>query len=151
MSRWRGTATVVGAVAMAVLLALYLAFALQYGVTLIGVGQPIAVAMGVALLVLPVIGIGALVAELLFAVRSDRLGRRLEAEGGLPDEELPLHSSGRIDRAAADAVFPRYQREAEQAPDDWRTWFRLALAYDASGDRRRARWATRQAIRLSRS
>ena len=33
----------------------------------------------------------------------------------------------------------------------WDAWFRLALAYDASGDRRRARWATRQAIKLSRA
>ncbi len=47
-------------------------------------------------------------------------------------------------------MFPKYQAETEAAPEDWRTWYRLALAYDAAGDRRRARWATRQAIKLSR-
>jgi hypothetical protein len=135
---------------MAALLALYLAFAIRYGFLLIGVGEPIGIALGIALLVFPVIAAGALVAELIFTVRADRLGRRLHAEGGLPDEQLALRPSGRIDRAAADVVFPTYRRDAEENPEDWRAWYRLGLAYDASGDRRRARWATRQAIRLSR-
>jgi hypothetical protein len=134
---------------MAALLALYLALAIRYGLLLIGVGEPIGIALGIALFVFPVIAGGALVAELLFTVRADRLGRRLGAEGGLPDEQLPQRPSGRIDRAAADAVFPKYQQDAEEHPEDWRAWYRLGLAYDASGDRRRARWATRRAIALS--
>lgn len=132
------------------LLVLYLLFALRYGVLLIGLGQPVATALGVALFVLPLLAAWALVAELRFAVRAERLGVRLGTEGGLPTEELPLTPSGRIDRTAAAEVFPRFQAATEAAPDDWRTWYRLALAYDAAGDRRRARWATRQAIRLSR-
>jgi Flp pilus assembly protein TadD len=36
----------------------------------------------------------------------------------------------------------------EQDPASWRAWFRLGLAYDASGDRRRARGAIRRAIAL---
>ena len=136
---------------MAALLVLYLVFALRYGLLLIGIGEPVPIALGVALFVLPLLAIWALVAELLFAVRAERLGVRLGAEGGLPTEELEVRPSGRIDRAAAAAVFPKYQAETEAAPDDWRTWYRLALAYDAAGDRRRARWATRQAIRLSRA
>jgi len=135
---------------MAALLALYLVFAIRYGLLLIGVGQPIGIALGIALLVFPVLAVGAFAAEILFTVRAERLGRRLEAEGGLPDETLPTHASGRIERAAADAVFPKYRADAEQHPDDWRAWYRLGLAYDASGDRRRARWATRKAITLSR-
>lgn len=139
----------IGVVVMTVLLALYLVFAIRYGLLLIAVGTPVAVAIGVALLVFPVIAGGALVAEFVFTVRADRLGRTLDAEGGMPVEQLPVLPSGRIDRAAADAVFPRYQAEAEADPENWRAWYRLGLAYDASGDRRRARWAMRQAIRLS--
>lgn len=142
--------TRVAVVVMAALLALYLAFAVRYGLLLIGVGSPIAVAIGVALLVFPVIAAGALAAELVFTVRADRLGKRLEAEGGLPTEQLPLLPSGRIDRAAADEVFPAYQAAVEADPENWRTWYRLGLAYDASGDRRRARWAMRQSLRRSR-
>ncbi|MGE3194690.1 MAG: tetratricopeptide repeat protein [Microbacteriaceae bacterium] len=142
--------TRVAVVVMAALLALYLAFAVRYGLLLIGVGSPIAVAIGVALLVFPVIAAGALAAELVFTVRADRLGKRLEREGGLPTEQLPLLPSGRIDRAAADEVFPAYQAAVEADPENWRTWYRLGLAYDASGDRRRARWAMRQSLRRSR-
>jgi hypothetical protein len=143
--------TRIAVVLMAALLVLYLVFALRYGLLLIGLGEPVAIGLGVALFVLPLLAIWALIAELLFAVRAERLGVRLGAEGGLPAEELPLLPSGRIDRAAAAEVFPTYRAATEAAPDDWRTWFRLALAYDAAGDRRRARWATRQAIRLSRT
>lgn len=134
---------------MVALLGLYLVFALRYGVLLVGVGTPVAIGMGVALLVLPLLAAWALVVELRFAVRAERLGVRLEQEGALPTEELPLLPSGRIDRAAAAEVFPAYQAATEAAPEDWRAWYRLGLAYDAAGDRRRARWATRQAIRLS--
>ena len=137
-------------IVMAALLALYLIFAVRYGLILIGVGQPVPIAIGVALLVLPVIGAWAMVVELLFAVRADRLAKRLEAEGGMPSEPVPVSPSGRVDRAAADALFPSYQAAVGAAPESWRAWFRLGLAYDASGDRRRARWATRTAIRLER-
>jgi len=141
--------TRIAVVLMAALLVLYLVFALRYGLLLIGLGQPVAIGLGVALFVLPLLAIWALIAELLFAVRAERLGVRLGAEGGLPTEELPLLPSGRIDRAAAAEVFPTFKAATEAAPEDWRTWYRLALAYDAAGDRRRARWATRQAIRLA--
>lgn len=137
-----------GVVAMAALLALYLAVAVQYGVLLIAIGSPVAIAIGVALLVFPLLGAGALAAELAFGIRSERLARRLEREGGMPDDELPTRASGRPERAAADAVFPRYAAAVEEAPDDWRARYRLALAYDASGDRRRARREVREALRL---
>lgn len=140
-----------GAVVMAVLLAIYLVFAVQYALVLIGVGEPVAIGLGVALLVLPVLGAALIAAEIVFGVRAERLARRLEAEGALPEERLPLTPSGRVDREAAEEAFPRYRKAVEAAPEDWRAWFRLALAYDAAGDRRRARWATRQAIRIERS
>lgn len=136
---------------MALLLALYLVFVAQYALLLFGSPEPVAKAMGVALIVLPIIGAWALVTEILFGVRAERLARILETEGGMPSESIPLRPSGRPDREAADAQFPRYQAEVEAEPESWRAWFRLALAYDASGDRRRARWATRRSISLSRS
>ena len=143
--------TRVAVVVMAALLVLYLVFALRYGLVLIGVGQPVAIGLGVGMLVLPLLALGLTAAEVVFAIRAEALGRRLEKEGGLPTEELPLTASGRIERAAADELFPSYRAAVEADPENWRTWYRLALAYDAAGDRRRARWATRTAIRVSRS
>lgn len=141
----------IAVIATALLLVLYLILPVRYGVVLVQVGTPVAVLIGIALLVLPLVGAWALVVEILFAVRAERLAKRLELEGGLPSEEVPISASGRIDRAAADALFPSYRAAVDADPENWRTWFRLALAYDASGDRRRARWATRTAIRLSAS
>lgn len=141
----------VGAVVMAILLALYLVFTGYYATVLFGTGTPVAIAIGVAMLALAVLAAVFMGLEILFGVRAERLARRLEREQALPTEQLPLLPSGRLDRAAADELFPAYRAAAEAAPEDWRAWFRLALAYDAAGDRRRARWATRTAIRLERA
>jgi hypothetical protein len=138
------------ALVMAALLTLYLGFTIQYALRLLFDPQPVAKLMGIALLVLPLIGIWVLVVELLFAVRADRLIARLSRERALPVDDLPKLPSGRPDPVEADKRFPEYQAAVEAAPGDWRAWFRLGLAYDASGDRRRARWATRRAIALSR-
>jgi tetratricopeptide (TPR) repeat protein len=139
-----------GAVLMAVLLAIYVALVGWRAVQFIGTGEPVAVAMGVALIVLPIVAAWALWREIMFGVRSQSLVRRLDAEGGL-DLGLPLLPSGRPERAAADAAFPAFQAAAEAEPDSWRAWLRLGLAYDAAGDRRRARSAVRRAITLERA
>ena len=133
---------------MAALLGLYLVVVLGYAVRLISDPLPIVQAMGWALIVFPLLGMWALVVELRFGFRSAALARRLEAEGGLPDDVLPARVSGRVEREAADAIFERYALEVQQHPESWHRWFRLALAYDASRDRRRARWAMREAMRL---
>ena len=138
------------AAVMAVLLVVYLALVTQLALRLIAVDEPIAKGLGIALLVLPVVGLWALVVEVLFGIRSERLGRMLAARGDLPLQDLPRRPSGRIERSAADAVFGQYQAEAESAPDRWQSWYRLGLAYDACGDRRRARGAIRTAIAMER-
>lgn len=138
----------IGVAVMAALLVLYLALVAQRAWLLLTSGEPVAIAMGVALLVLPVLAAWALARELWFGIRAQTLGRRLETEGGLPDEAVAVRPSGRVLRSEADALFPAYRADAEAHPEDWRAWFRLGLAYDAAGDRRRARAAVRQAIRL---
>jgi hypothetical protein len=136
---------------MAGLLLLYLVFVAQYAVILMNTGVLIAQLMGVALLVLPIIGGWALFSELRFVFRAERLLGILREEDGLPVDDLPRLPSGRIVPAAADARFPEFQAEVEAEPESWRAWFRLGLAYDASGDRKRARWATREAITLEKA
>jgi len=136
---------------MAALLALYLVAVVQYAITLMTTGEVIGIVMGIALIVLPIIGAWLLVRELLFVFQAQRLLAELGAEGGLPVDDLPRRPSGRADPAAADAQFPAYKSAVEDDPDDWRAWFRLGLAYDASGDRARARWATREAIRIKKA
>jgi hypothetical protein len=135
---------------MAALLLLYLVLVMRYAIVLIGTDVAAARAMGIALAVLPLLGAWLLYSELLFVVRGERLVKTLGDLGELPVDDLPRLPSGRIDPKAADEQFPSFQAEVETTPNDWKAWTRLGLAYDASGDRRRARWATRQAIRLER-
>jgi tetratricopeptide (TPR) repeat protein len=135
---------------MSALLLLYLVAVAQLSISLIASDDLLAKGVGVALLVFPLLGAWAMLAELTFGLRSQKLADRLDDEGELPVDDLPKRTSGRPERAAADAEFPRYRDEVDGSPDDWRAWFRLGLAYDASGDRRRARQAIRRAIALER-
>lgn len=140
----------IAALVMAALLVVYLVIVGQRAVLLMATGEPVAVAMGAALIVLPLIAAWALARELLFGLHTQTLVKILEREGALPVDDLPHRASGRPLRDAADAEFPRYRDEVEADPASWRAWFRLGLAYDASGDRSRARRALREAIRLHR-
>jgi hypothetical protein len=134
------------AIVLAVVFVAYAVLIGWRGVLLIGVGTPVAVVLGIAVLVIPVIGAYLVWREIQFGRRTEVLARELDAVGGLPVDDLPRRPSGRIDRAAADAAFGKYKAEAEAAPDDWQVWFRLSTAYDAAGDRKRAREAMRKAI-----
>ena len=136
---------------MALLLLVYLVLVAQRAVLLMASGDGVGIAMGVALIVLPFIAAWAIGRELVFGARTEKLVRLMAAEGTLPVDDLPHRASGRPLRDAADADFPQYKAEVEAAPESWRAWFRLGLAYDASGDRRRARAALRQAIELYRA
>lgn len=138
----------VAALIMAALLALYLVLVGQRAVMFVLTGEPIAIVMGIALIALPIVGAWALVRELMFGFRTQRLVEQLDREGELPVDDLPKRTSGRPIREAADAEFEIYKDAVENDETNWRDWFRLGLAYDASGDRRRARQALRTAIRL---
>ena len=118
-------------------------------VALIASGRAAAVGLGVALLVMPVIGLWAMIATLRAGFAHQRLGRLISAERmELDTSALPRRPSGRIQRDAADALFATVRTEVEADPDDWRRWYRLARAYDYAGDRRRARQAMKIAVQL---
>ncbi|WP_432949689.1 hypothetical protein ACQPXM_17120 [Kribbella sp. CA-253562] len=134
------------AIVIAVVFVAYAVLLGWRGVLLIGTGDPVAIGLGVAVLVIPLLGAYLVWRELQFGRRTEELAHELDLEGGLPVDDLPRRPSGRIERSAADAAFAQYQAEVEAAPDDWRTWFRLSTAYDAAGDRRRARASMRTAI-----
>ncbi len=138
----------VGVAVMAVALLVYIVLVGQRAYVLLVSGDGVAIAMGAALLLLPLLAVWAIGRELWFGRRAEQLGRRLESEGALPVEELDLRPSGRPVRAQVDALFPAYRAAVEAQPDDWRAWYRLGLAYDGAGDRRRAREAVRRAIAL---
>ncbi|MDH6516071.1 cytochrome c-type biogenesis protein CcmH/NrfG [Streptomyces sp. SAI-135] len=132
----------------AAVLVFYFVLVGSRGVMLIQSGTLVTVTFGVAVLVLPVIGLWFLWKNTQFVRRANALAAELDAEGGLPVDELKRTPSGRIDRDSADEVFARRKAETETAPDDWRSWFRLAVAYHDARDTPRARKAMQRAIAL---
>jgi len=147
---FRKNRTKISVGAVTALLVFYLVVSFQRSVLLLMDSNLTAKAIGAGYLVLPVIGAWAMIRELMFGARTEQMAKVLEAEGGLPVDDLPRTPGGRIVRAAADQEFEKYRAEAETAPDDWRSWFRLSCAYDAAGDRKRARASMRDAVRLFR-
>ncbi|WP_432501248.1 hypothetical protein [Kineococcus arenarius] len=138
---------VVVAVSCAALL-FYFVLLGRLGIELIGTGNWAGVLLGAAVLVLPLVAAWAVVRELLFGRATERLGRELAERGELPADDLERTATGRVDRAAGQAMFERYRAEVEADPGDPGAWYRLALAYDAAGDRRRGRAAARHAVKL---
>ena len=133
---------------LATVLVLVFGVVAMEGVLLLLTGEPAAMGMGAVAFVLPFLGGWFLWANTRFARDANRLAQELAAEGGLPDEDLARTPGGRIDRDAADAASAPRQAQTEEPPGDWRTWFRLAVAYRDARDPPRARKAMQRAIAL---
>ena len=127
----------------------YFALLTRTAVALIRTGTPTAVALGVGVLILPIVGAWVMVATLRAGLSHQRLAR-LAAENGMELDvtDLPRRPSGRIQRDAADALFQTTRAELDADPDNWVRWYRLARAYDYAGDRGRARETMRTAVAM---
>jgi tetratricopeptide (TPR) repeat protein len=140
-----------GAIVMTGLLGVYLTLVWERSIALVNSPQPIAVAIGSLMLFLPVVAAWGIFLELRFGLRIEKLGEILKKENAWPRFEFELRPSGRPTRESAEAIFGKYQKLVENDESNWRVWFALGLAYDAAGDRARARKAMRSAIALSRN
>ena len=134
---------------------LMLALTIFYVLTLLGRGiillqEPslIAIAMGLAILVLPLVALWALFAELQFGLKAQRLSRRLIALD-IPGLDLELRASGRATKESASKELERIQDAVNRDPENWSLWFQLGEAHDAAGERKNARAAIRKAIQLA--
>ena len=135
-------------VVTAAVLVFYFVLVGSRGVLLIEHGTLITVTFGVAVLILPVIGIWFLWMNTQFVSQGQRAGRGTRRRGRPAGRRAGPHP-GRPHR-------PRLGRrglrpppeETEDAPDDWRCWFRLAVAYHDASDTPRARKAMQRAIAL---
>src|SRR6201997_3008301 len=98
----------------------------RLAIAMIASGRAAAVGLGLALLVMPVIGLWAMIATLRAGFAHQKLARLIAADGmELDTSALPRRPSGRIERAAADALFATVRTEVEGDPEDWRRWDRL--------------------------
>lgn len=105
--------------------------------------------LGVGVILLSAVGAWATWAILRNGFELQRISAAAAAEGiELEVSGLAHRPSGRLEHGAADELFNQISAEYQHAPDDWRTNYRLARAYDHAGDRGRAREVMRAAISL---
>lgn len=133
---------------MIALLSIFLVGAVVSAFRFLRVDDLLARGIGVGVLLLVAIGAWVLWREISFGWRTERLGRILDAEEGLPEDTVERSPGGRANKTQADEQFQRYAAEAESNPEDWRSWFRLSIAYDVASDRARARKTMRRAIAM---
>ncbi len=108
------------------------------GISLLGDHRWAVKGLGLGVLLLPLVGLGIVANELRFGRATERLARLLQE----PDDPVP---------ADPDAAFELRKVEALAAPDDWRAWYRLAVAYGHARDTARGRRTMRKAIALERA
>ena len=119
------------------------------GVALLASGSLVPQVLGVALLVLPLLGLYVVWREIDFGRRTAVLARTLEAEGGLPVDDLPRRPS----RPGGPGGGRRDVRHHARG-DRGEPWGVAGVVparpkpYDAAGDRTRARGAARRALAL---
>ncbi|WP_067702843.1 hypothetical protein [Nocardia jejuensis] len=124
----------------------------RIAVGLIRTGSIPALVLGIGVLLLPLLGVWVVASSLRAAFAHQYLARRINEEGlELDTSELPRRASGRLERAAADQLFEQVKTEWEADPDNWRTNYRAARAYDYAGDRSRAREVMRRAVELEKA
>lgn len=145
------TSAKLGALVMTGLLGVYLTVVWERSIGFVFSNQPVAVAIGSLMLFFPVLGAWGIFLELRFGLQIEKLGEKLKAEDSWPRFDFELRPSGRPTRSSAEAVFEKYRQGVTSDESNWKSWFALGLAYDAAGDRARARKAMRKAISLSKS
>lgn len=110
---------------------------------LVGADDPVSAFFLLSIATVALISVVLVVRELRFGFATARLAR---AAAPLP--ELPQLPGGRYEEAAALAEYEVARLLVDSSPDDWQAWFRVAHAYNAARDRKQARAAMRQAVRL---
>lgn len=135
----------VWALVMTALAVIYVLLLGQKGVLLLLEDNLVAKAMGLGLLVLPLVAAWAILTEVKFGIDAERLA----GTNTQPALQLELRPSGRPTKESAQLEFERIKSLVSQDLENWELWFRLGECYDASGDRKLARKSIRKAIKLA--
>lgn len=114
--------------------------------TLLADPSPIAIAMGAGMLLFPIVAVWAIWKEIRFGFAAETLTKRAISEN-LIELNLDLRPSGRATKESARKAFEDLKQDFDETL--WTNWFLLSEAYEASGDRKRARASMRKALLLA--
>ena len=121
------------------ILAVYLVFAAWRGFDLLLVDDPAVRALGVSVLVLPLLGVILVVREIKFGKLSYEMGQEI-SEHLLPKKDFTEEEK----RNFLDQAIER----AKNGMDNWANWYSVALAYDVLNERKLAREAMQHSVQL---
>ncbi len=130
------------ALILAAVLSVYLIFAALRGIDLIKTNDPAVQALGVAVLVLPILGAILVIREIRFGKLSYQMGQDID-ESYLPPADIPADEKNANLVAAID--------RARDDMSNWQAWYSVALAYDLMNERKLAREAMRYSVELYQS
>lgn len=125
--------------ALTAILLVYLVFTVLRGLDFLAVDDPAVKALGVAVLVLPVLGGILIFREIKFGKLSFNMGQSID-EQYLPTTELTEDEK----REFLDTAIAR----AKEQMDSWQAWYSVALAYDLLKERKLARQAMQYSVEL---
>lgn len=114
--------------------------------TLLADPSPIAIAMGAGMLLFPIVAVWAIWKEIRFGFAAEALTKRAISEN-LIELNLDLRPSGRATKESAAKAFEDLKQDFDETL--WTNWFLLSEAYEAAGDRKRARASMRKALLLA--
>lgn len=137
-----------GAAISIALLAVYLIVLSKWAFGMMAIGSWVGILFGILVFAFPLLGAYAIYRELRFGLKVEAMGRELDAANEWPVFQLVLRPSGRPTKESADENFKTVAEQVKANPDDWKSAFALSLAYDACGDRPRARKAMAEAMAL---
>ena len=127
------------ALGLAALVAVYLCFATSRAVVLLRSGDGAVQVLGVAIIMIVVLGGYLVFRELRFGFKAAHLSKIVN------DEVLPTRA---MEEAELDAYLQSAVARAEAEPENWTAWYCVALGYHLHEDRKMARAAMRHAVDL---
>jgi hypothetical protein len=130
------------ALILALVLSVYLFFAASRGLDLLRADDSAVKALGIAVLILPILGGIVLIREIRFGRTTFVMGQEIDIEylplNGLTDEQKKENLDVAIARAKNDLT-------------SWQCWYAVAIGYDLLSERKLAREAMRHAVELYQS
>jgi hypothetical protein len=121
------------------ILCVYLLFAALRGIDLLRVDDPAVQGLGIAVLILPIIGIILVIREIRFGKLSYTMGQlvteALLPKNGLSEEEKQHYLDQIIEKTKTDL-------------ENWQYWYCVALGYDLTNERKLARESMQHSVEL---